>query len=84
MDKAATGYQYILMIRDDHSCYCWFFPDTIITAETANNILDEWSASFGVRTTVMSEGPTHFNNKTLRLLVNQLRSSHQTTFPYSP
>lgn len=84
MGQAATGDRYILMIRDDHSGYCWFFPATTLAAETAADVLIDWSASFGVPETLMSDGPTHFKNETLRLLVKKLSSKHHFTLTYAP
>lgn len=84
MGKATTGDQYILMIRDDHSGYCWLFPAATLAAETSADALNDWSASFGVPDQIMPDGPTHFNNETLRLLVQQLRSKHHFTLPYTP
>ena len=72
------------MLRDDHSGYCWLFafPDTI--AENAATAIIAWSAAFGAPSGLMSEGPTHFRNETMRLISKGLSIRHHFTLPYCP
>lgn len=72
------------MLRDDHSNYCWLFsfPDTL--AENAARAIIDWSAAFGVPRGLMSDGPTHFKNETLRRVSKGLRVPHHFTLPYTP
>lgn len=81
---SATGEKYVLMMRDDHSNYCWLFafPDT--SAENAARAIIDWSAAFNVPKGLMSDGPTHFKNETIRLVCKGLRVPHHFTLPYSP
>ena len=80
----SIGAKYVLMLRDDHSGYCWFFafPDSI--AENAATAIIDWSAAFGVPAALMSDGPTHFRNETMRLITKGLRVPHHFTLPYCP
>jgi transposase InsO family protein len=78
------GEKYVLMLRDDHSSYAWFFPFAETSAENAAIALIDWCAAFGVPQGLMSDGPTHFRNETLRLLAKGLKTPHHFTLPYSP
>lgn len=84
MGTGRTGDKYILMVRDDHSGYCWFYPAVTTTAETAAHALLDWCAAFGAPAAFMSDGPTHFKNETIRLLTKGLRIPHHFTLPYCP
>lgn len=81
---SSTGEKYVLMLRDDHSEYCWFFafPDT--SAENATRAIIDWSAAFGVPNGLMSDGPTHFKNETVRRVAKGLKVPHHFTLPYTP
>lgn len=82
--SASTGEKYVLMLRDDHSSYCWFFAFRDTLAENAARAVVDWCAAFGVPAGLMSDGPTHFKNETLRLVCKGLRVLHQFTLPYTP
>lgn len=84
MGLGSTGDKYILMLRDDHSGYTWFYPTDTTSAETAAHALLDWCAAFGAPKQLMSDGPSHFKNDTLRLLAKGLRSPHHFTLPYCP
>ena len=83
LGMGANGDKYVLMLRDDHSDYKWFFafPDT--SAENAATSIIDWSAAFGVPEGLMSDGPTHFKNETIRLITRGLKVPHHFTLPYS-
>ena len=72
------------MLRDDHSGNCWFFafPGTI--AGNAATAIIDWSAVFGVPDALMSDGPRHFPNETMRLIAKGLRVPYHFTLPYCP
>lgn len=84
MGLGSTGDKYILMLRDDHSGYSWFYPSETTSAETAAHALLDWCAAFGAPNQLMSDGPSHFKNDTLRILAKGLRSPHHFTLPYCP
>lgn len=77
-----TGQKYILMSRDDHSSYCWFYSDAKTSAETTAHALLDWCAAFGTPSGLMSDGPMHFKKETVRLLTRGLSTLHNFTLPY--
>lgn len=52
--------------------------------ENATVNIIEWCASFSVPNGLMSDGPTHFRNDTVRLVSKGLKVSHHFTLPYFP
>lgn len=80
----ANGEKYVLMLRDDHSDYKWFYALASTDAENAASAIIDWAAAFGVPAALMSDGPTHFKNETLRLVSKGLRVPHHFTLPYCP
>lgn len=81
---STTGDKYVLMLRDDHSDYKWFFAFADTSAENAAHAIVDWCAAFGVPKSLMSDGPTHFKNETLNRLSKGLKVPHHFTLPYTP
>lgn len=81
---SGTGDKYVLMLRDDHSDYKWFFAFADTSAENAAQVIIDWSAAFGVPKMLMSNGPTHFKNEAVRLVSKGLKVPHHFTLPYTP
>lgn len=81
---SSYGEKPVLMLRDEHSDYKWFYGCHDQTAETAPKDNIDWFATFSVPKALMSFGPTHFKNKTLRLLSKGLKVPHHFTIPYFP
>lgn len=79
-----SGQKHAIMLRDDHPDYKWFFACHNLTAETAARATIDWCAACGVPKSLMSDGPTHFKNETLRLLSKGLKVRHHFTLPYFP
>lgn len=79
---AYSGEKYVLLVQDNHSRYAWFYPSTSTSADTVASTLVHWCAAFGTPGMLMSDGPTHFKNKVLRLLAKRLRVSNHFTLPY--
>lgn len=79
-----SGEKYVLMLRDDHSNYAWFYATCDTAAEQAASAIIDWCAAFGTPKQLMSDGPTHFKNETIRQLAKGLRVPHHFTLPYSP
>lgn len=82
--RSHGGAKYILMLRNDHSDYKWFFATTGTTADNAAIAIIDWFASLGVPHGLISDVPTHFRNETLRLVGKSLRLPHHVTLPYTP
>lgn len=81
---STTEEKYVLMLRDDRFDYKWVFSFTDTKAQNAATAIIDWLAAFGVPKGLMSDGPTHFKNETIRLLNKQLKVPHHFTLPYSP
>ena len=79
-----SGDKYFLMLRDDHSDYKWFFCCPRMDAENAAHAIIDWCAANGVPGGLMSDGPTHFKNETVRLVSKGLKTPHHFTLPYCP
>lgn len=84
MSPRRSGEKYVLMVRDDHSGYCWLYRASSTDARTAAEYLVDWCAAFSAPCGLMSDGPTHFKNETMRLLTEGLGTSHHFTEPYCP
>ena len=78
------GDKYILMLRDDHSDYKWFFAFGDTSAENASRAIIDCCAAFGVPKGLMSDGPTHFKNETVHKVSKGLKVPHHFTLPYTP
>lgn len=72
------------MVRDDFSDYKWFFPFLDTSASNAATAIIEWWSAFGVPKSLMSDGPSHFKNETLRLVSKGLSAPYHFTLPYCP
>lgn len=72
------------MLRDDHSDYKWLFSFPNTAAENATRAIIDWAGAFGVRKSLMSDGPTHFKNETIRMVAKGLKVPHHFTLPYCP
>lgn len=75
--------KYVLMLRDDHSNYFWFFAFPETPAENAARSVVDWCAASGVTSSLMSDGQTHFKNEKVRLIPKVLRLSHHFGLPYT-
>jgi transposase InsO family protein len=84
LGPSQAGDKYVLMLRDDHSDYKWFFAFAGESAENAALAIIDWCAAFGVPNCLMSDGPTHFKNETVRLVSKGLKVPHHFTLPYTP
>lgn len=84
LDEGKNGYKYGLRLHDDHLNYnlLYCLPDT--PAENAAVAIIEFGFIFGVLQTLISDGPTHFTNKTLRLVTRDVKVPHHFTFSYCP
>lgn len=75
---------HILMIREDHSKYCWLYATYEIAAEQASNLIIYRCAPFGTPKQLISDGPRHFKNDSIRMLTRALQVPHHFTLPYTP
>lgn len=79
-----NGDNYVLMMRVDHSDYKMYYCFPSTDAENAATAIIEWCSLFGVPSGLMSDGPTHFKNETVRLVSKGLKVHHHLTLPYCP
>lgn len=81
---SSVGDNYVLMLKKDHSGYCWFFPHGDTCAMNASDAITDRCAAFAVPNGLMSDGPTHFKNETVCLLTKGLKVPHYFTLQYTP
>ena len=87
MGLAADGTKYILMLRDDHSDYKWFFAFADTSAQNAAQAIIDWCAAFGVPKSLISDGRRIFETKQLgasqrdskQLIISRYRTLHGAT-----
>ena len=84
LGPSTDGCKYVLMLRDDRSDYKWFFAFSDTSAENAAHAIIDWCAAFGVPKELMSDGPTHFKNETVRAVTRRLKVPHHFTLPFTP
>ena len=82
LGPSQSGEKYFLMLKDDHSSYCRLFAFADTSADNAAQAIIDCCAAFGVPNGLMSDGPTHFKNETIRLLAKGLKVPHHFTLPY--
>lgn len=75
---------YVLMFRDDHSDYKWFFAASDTTIETVAEAIIDWCAAFIVPRGLMADRQTHFGNETIRLILEGLKVSQHFTLSHCP
>ena len=84
MGISSDGKTFVLIVRDDLSSYTWLFPAEGATSEAAAEALTTWIASFGATEWLVSDQGSHFKNKLVRELAEELHSRHHFTTAYSP
>lgn len=71
------------MLRDHRFSYCWLFAFTVTIVTNAARAITEWCAALSVSKGLMSDGPMHFNNETVRLVTKGLRVPHRLSPSYT-
>ena len=84
MSPGENGFVYTLILKDDHSGYCWFIPTKEADAATTASALIKWFAAFGVVSNWVSDRGSHFKNELIRILRESYRTSHHFTLAYCP
>lgn len=54
------------------------------STENAERYIIDWAIAFGIPKMLMSDGPTHLNNETVRLVSKFFKIPHHFYIPYSP
>ena len=84
MSPGEDEYLYVLILKDDHSGYCWFVPTKEANAATTATSLINWFSTFGVVSTWVSDQGSHFKNELIRILRESYKTSHHFTLAYCP
>lgn len=79
---SSAGEKYVLMLRDDHSDYKWFFAFPNTAAQIDATAIIDWSAAFSVPNGLISDGPTHFKNDTTCPVARGLKIPRHFTLLY--
>lgn len=72
------------MLLDDHSEYTWMLPCRTSNTEKAAQAIIDWSATFVLSLSLISDGQSYFKNETMRLLVRIMTAPHHFTQLYCP
>lgn len=72
------------MMREVYSDYKWSFPFAVTSADNAAISIMDWTEVFGVPKPIMSDGPSQFKNKAIRLVAKGLKVPHHFTLQYCP
>jgi Integrase core domain len=73
---------YVMIIKEDISGYVWLIPCAEPTAAIAVDALSNWFSTFGVAPVWVSDQGSHFRNKVVDGLRNNLHTRHRFTHPY--
>lgn len=78
--SSRTAEKYVFMLSEDHRDYNRFFLFFNTAADCAAQAIMDWRAAFGVPKMLMSDGPTHFKNETVRVVCRDPKVLHNLRF----
>lgn len=84
MGSSSSMMKYILVLRDDISGYTWLWPSIAANSETAAAALARWGSCFGSMKWLVTDQGSHFVNRVIKELTEELRIQHHFTTAYSP
>ena len=84
MGPSTDGAQYVLLLKDDFSSYCWLVTCTHARADEAAKAISAWIRNFTVMSTWVSDQGAHFKNVVLKSLAEDYGINHHFTIAYSP
>lgn len=84
MGKSNSDLLYLLLIRDDLSSYVWLWPTTEATSTAAAVAVTTWIAVFGPMKWIVTDQGSHFKNRPMKDLTEELKVDHHLTTAYSP
>ena len=73
MSTGEKCHNYALILKEDFSGYVRLTATKEAIAEVVSNTLTSWFSSFGVDYQCVSNRDTHFKNKLVKILKNQVR-----------
>ena len=84
MGPGFDGKKYILILRDDLSTYVWLWATDACTSEHAADAIANWVGAFGSPKWLVTDQGSHFQNKLINALTEELRIEHHFTTAYCP
>lgn len=84
MGPGTNSMHYTLIIRDDLSSYVWLWATTSCTSEAAAEALSSWLSAFGSPEWLVSDQGSHFKNRLIAELTQEMHIRHHFTTAYSP
>lgn len=84
MGNSESSDIYVLVVKDDLSCYCWLEPTPSANAENACAILSRWNRTFTTPKLLVSDQGSHFINQLMKNLASALGIIHKPTVAYLP
>ena len=84
MGEESDGMRYILMCADKFSRLVELEAAAAPTSIKATQATLRWSARYGLPEWIISDGGSHFKNKAMRLLTDQMGIQHHITLAHCP
>lgn len=82
--EASNQKEYILILKDDFSGYCFLRSCAKADAETTAEILMEYFTTFVPVLSWFSDQGSHFKNEVMEILAKSLGAKHNFSTPYVP
>ena len=76
MGPCVKGKKYILILRDNHSSYVWLSTAETTKRKEAADAIINWIGAFGCMKWPSSNQGSHFKNKLIRVLTEELHVQH--------
>ena len=84
MEDGSDGMRYVLMGADKFCRMVEFVPTAGPTAVQATKLTLKWGSRFGLPEWIITDGGSHFKNKAMKLLTDQMGIQHHITLAYCP
>ena len=84
MGQSTENMQYVLLLKDDFSSYCWLIPCPRACSDEAAKAISSWIRTFTVMRMWVSDQGSHFKNDVLHTLASEYGIKHNFTIAYSP
>ena len=81
MDPRDNYLEYVLVIRDEFSCYFWLYLTETGTTECAVEALVTWVSPFCSFKTLVTVQGTNFKNVMMEELIRDLQRDQHVTTP---
>ncbi len=82
--ESSNNKEYILILKDDFSGYCFLRACEKADAETTAEVLMEYFTTFVPVLSWFSDQGTHFKNEVMEILAKSLGAKHNFSTPYVP